>query len=176
MTDEFETPQEKAARDAEHEAARVAKLTDHQVLQQSGHGTYGPGIIGKALADRAAKIMKATGGGVLGPAILDSDYAKKLAGRRAPDPDAALEHAAALGTLPDADRRADGPIDPADLQDPRNPWTYVTLSGAKVLAQQAGVSHIPRIKRAELIAELQRANVEPPAVPGADDQDGEGDE
>lgn len=158
--------------------AVVAALSDAEVLQLSGNGKYGPGLIGKALADRSSKIIKATGGGAFGPAITDPNYADKqraLRERRAGDQDAAAEQALLDGTLPEADRRTlfEGPVDLANLHDPRNPWTYVTLSGAKVLAQTANISHVPRIKRADLIAELQAANVTPPPVPSDDDADGD---
>lgn len=153
----------------DREVARVAKLTDAQVLVQSDNGRMGPGIIGKPLYDRAQEILKRTGGGVLGPAISDPDYAKKqAAARKATSPKAPkLAVSAPSATVPDGD------VDPANLSDPRNPWTYVTLSGAKMLAQQSEVSYVPKIKRADLIAELQKKGVTPPPVPEPEGGDAE---
>lgn len=218
---------EKAAEDEAKEYARVAKMTDAEVMVATGHGKFGPGIVGKALAERSRKLVAASGGGIFGPAIMDPDYAKKQAAKRAaergedapaPKPKAApvmddddLEDneevaalaAAAMGgastsTLLDMARASTGDlkgpwsapddndddepdsgstgrdlgvgevpkgVDPMDLSNSTNPWTYVTLSGAKMLAQKHQVSHVPRISRVNLIAALQEAGVVPPPVP-----------
>jgi hypothetical protein len=47
-----------------------------------------------------------------------------------------------------------------------DPWSFVTLSGAKMLAQEHGVSYAPRrVKRDALVEQLKRAGVKPPAPP-----------
>lgn len=160
------TPEENA------EYAAVAKLSDAEVLKRTGHGQFGPAIIGKALHERSASLLKGTDGGKFGPAITDPDYAKKQA---------ALRHAekvTAAATAEDGDDADDetanketGDIDPRNLKDNRNPWSYVTLSGAKVLAQKNNVSYKPGIKRPVLIDLLIDAKVVPPAIE-ADEEKG----
>jgi hypothetical protein len=160
----------------------IDELTDAEVLERTGHGRFGPGIVGPELYERSKRIMTATGGGLFGPALTDPDFAKKqqaarVATQRGDDgPESSDEFDDDDDVDVDVDVDEDqtestgggaftGNVDPADLSDPRNPWTYVTLSGAKMLAQQKGVSYAPRVKRAELIAALQAANIEPPPVP-----------
>ena len=156
------------------EEKRVAKLSDDEVLRLSGNGKFGPGIIGKALHARASKIIKDTGGGRFGPAITDPDYAAKQAaakGKRVA-PIVPQDDSGEDGEDDELEEEVvGGPVDPTDIKDPRNPWTYVTLSGAKVLAQKHGVSYVPRIKRTELIGDLQAAGVVPPAIPDDLDED-----
>lgn len=160
-------------------------LSDAEVLELSGNGTYGPGIIGQELFERATKIKAATNDGAFGPAITDPDFAakqsaKRKAERRARDQQAAAEEALLKGTLPDHDRRDDGegdeggeagklPGDEPPKDPPADPWHYTTLSGAKVLAQAAGVSYNPGIKKQALIAKLQEAGVVPPPPPADPD-------
>lgn len=167
-----ETPEERTARLAaaeQAEIARVATLSDAQVLKVTSNAAFGPGIVGKPLADRAAKIMRDTGGGIFGPAITDPDYAAKQAAKR-------------TGVLPTGNPIPDDlgpppvvgegdPIDPTDLHDPRNPWMYVTLGGAKQLAMAHSVSYVPKVQRKALIEQLQAANVVPPAIPSDSDED-----
>lgn len=129
------------------ERKRVARLSDADVIRFSGNGKFGPAIIGHALYERASKMLKETGGGKFGPALLDPDYDTKQKAKRAAP----------------IDEEADEP----DQDD--DPWGHITLSGAKVLAQQNGVSYAPRIKRTELIADLVAAGVVPP-LPVDDDE------
>jgi hypothetical protein len=152
------------------EIDRVAGLTDEQVLKETNHGKYGPGIVGKPLAARAATLLTGTAGGRFGPAIVDPEYARKQAAAKLAAP--ATEGDDDTEDGEDDDIEPEGDVDPTNLKDPRNPWSYVTLSGAKVLAQQAQVSHKPNLKRKELIAILQEAQVVPPPVPepSADDK------
>lgn len=166
------TPKVKTA--ADHQAedaaefARVSKMTDAEVLLATGNGRFGAAIVGTHLAERSHRLVTVSGNGRFGPAIVDPDYAKKEAAKRA-----ALKAEGSSGSSLDndeadtADRNIaeDNDIDPTDLNDPRNPWTYVTLSGAKVLAMKHQVSHTARVKKAELIGQLQAAKVIPPPVP-----------
>lgn len=163
--------------------------SDTQILELAG--TMGPGIIGQELFDRANEIRKRTSDGLLGPALTDPDYhekqeagkrAKAKADRRAADQAAAMEQALLEGRLPEVDRRAAGegeeseselddvdgdrePHEEPPANDPVDPWSFVTLSGAKMLAQTKGVSYNVKIKRAALIELLQAAGVAPPAPP-----------
>jgi hypothetical protein len=54
-----------------------------------------------------------------------------------------------------------------------DPWSFVSLSGAKVLAQHAQISYRPGVKRKALIEKLQEAGVQPPAPPADPDADDE---
>lgn len=157
------------------ERARVAKLSDAEVLKAAGGGAFGPGIIGRPLFDRAQAILKRSGNGVFGPAITDDEYgeveAKALNQRRAQI--RADREAARAKLAEQVVQREPASYDPADLTQADNPWTYVTLSGAKQLAMTAGVSYVARVKRVDLIAELQAQGVTPPPVPSPDDLAGD---
>lgn len=160
------TEEEIAAADrAEFE--RAAKMTDEQVLKATGHGRFGPAIVGKYVAERSSQLIKNTGGGVFGPAIVDPEFARKQAAKRAAAEAEGSDAATDTGETDTGDGTEEitGDIDSANLDDPRNPWHYITLSGAKMLAQTARVSHTPRVKKADLIAMLQAAKVVPPPVP-----------
>jgi hypothetical protein len=176
MSEDTTSPAVSAAEQAEID--RVAGLTDAQVLKESGDGKFGPGIVGKHLAARAAGLMKASSGGKLGPAIMEHDFAAKQAAKRAAaqkEGDAGADTVETEGDDPEDEEdegEFTGDVDPKNLKDPRNPWSYVTLSGAKVLAQEAQVSYKPAVKRPALIAQLQAAGVVPPAIP---EEEGEGD-
>lgn len=178
MTDEQRTERdERLTQEEKLEKVRVAKLSDDDVLKASGHGSFGPGIIGRVLFDRAQKILKNRGGGGMGPAITDEEYGEKegkaLEQRRA---QIRADREAARAKLAERKAATEGEpaqYDPTDLTDPNNPWTYVSLSGAKQLAQTAGVSYTARVKRADLIAELQGKQVVPPPVPTPEDLEGD---
>lgn len=181
--------------DAERaELATLQRLPDTEILERSRG--LGPGILGRPLAYLAARIRDQNPDGVLGPALLDPDFDKKQLAKRGLRRDADgyivdLEAADAKDfrgktvVLDDEAARqakiaelnaAGKPIDPADLEDPRNPWHYVTLSGAKQLAMKSEVSYKPSVKRKDLIDELQKKGVTPPPVPDAlaeDDDDGD---
>lgn len=164
----------KEEREEAAERKRVAAMSDAEVLEQAGG--FGPAIIGKILYERAASVRLTTNDGEFGPALTDPDYGKKEAAkraeRRAGNQAAAEEQALLEGKLPDHDRRDEGEGDEEGAT--VDPWSFVTLSGAKMLAQHAGVSHKPGVKRQALIAVLQKAGVtppEPPANPDADDDE-----
>jgi hypothetical protein len=122
-------------------------LSDAEILELAG--PYGPALIGQELYDKAQEIRAQTGDGKFGPAIMDPDYDKKQK--------ALKKSAAATAGASTAD---DSP--PPDLSDP---WSTVTLSGAKQLAMDAGVSYVPGTKKAALIEALKTAGVTPPAAP-----------
>lgn len=163
----------------QRELAQLRRLSDGEILGRAG--ALGPAVIGRPLAYLAGQIRVTNPDGALGPALLDPDYhAKQLAAREsaqtarpkapAPRPDPARPSDGGEGweggEVGDAGSSgANASIDPADLNHPQNPWTYVTLSGAKQLAMQHQLSHKPRITRRDLIAELQKAQVAPPPVP-----------
>jgi hypothetical protein len=166
------------------ELQQLTRLPDVEILNRAG--TFGPAVIGRPLAYLAAKVRITNPDGTFGPAILDPDYdAKSLAarglrrtegGRIEPmDKPPSESGAAPIQTSDPTVRTADAlndagvPIDPSDLTDPRNPWTYVTLSGAKQLAMKHEVSHKTRVTRVELIAQLQAAQVAPPPAPSKED-------
>lgn len=172
---------------AEQEIARVAALSDQQVLNATSYGKFGPAIVGDHLHKRSQQIMKGTFGGKFGPAITDPDYEQKRSQALMRTRDDRINAERRLATLarvgeqsqtgldtveighePNADPDLND-YDADDLDDARNPWSTVTLSGAKVLAQQNGVSYPPRIKRTELIGNLRKAGVTPPAIDDAGD-------
>jgi hypothetical protein len=204
------------------EQRRVAALSDADVLKLTGHGKFGPALVGPHVHARSAAILKGTAGGRFGPAITDPDYAPKQAAVKAEAAaaDQALTDAELLdkyeqealdagygaeaaediaarrvtalrsgrpvwaladpGKSPPSTAPADTtgtpgtPPDPLDLEHPENPWTYVTLGGAKKLAQEHQVSYKPSIKRKDLIAALIEAAVPAPPLPtpeGKEDED-----
>lgn len=117
-------------------------LSDTEILELAG--PYGPGIIGKELFDRAAAIRNRGDDGKLGPAITDPNFAAKQAAKRAastppPDPADAPATTAPVGT-----------------------WAGITLSGAKKLAQENGVSYKPGVKLEALLKLLTTAGIAPP--------------
>jgi hypothetical protein len=126
---------------------RYRSLSDAQVLQLAGG--FGPAIIGEYLFTRAKDIRERTNNGQLGPAITDPNYAAKQS---------ALRPARQI-----ADETGDGgeEVEPVT----GDPWQFVTLSGAKMLAQERGVSYAPRVKRDDLVEALKGAGVQPPAPP-----------
>lgn len=63
------------------EQARVAKLSDDEVLAEVGNN--GPGIVGIPLAERAASIRKKNPTGIIGPAILATEPLETAAQRKA---------------------------------------------------------------------------------------------
>lgn len=162
------------------EFATLSALSDVEILRRAGN--LGPAMIGRPLAHRAALVRQNNPEGTFGPALLDPDYdAKSLAkrglrrteeGRIEPLDAPAGTGVAALDNPDDFEGGEpvdaldpDSPIDPTDLDDPRNAWMYVTLSGAKQLAVEHSVSHKPRPNRRELIALLQQHGVKPPSIP-----------
>lgn len=161
----------KDEREEAAERKRVAAMSDAEVLEQAGG--FGPAIIGKILYERAASVRLTTNDGEFGPALTDPDYGKKEAAkraeRRAGNQAAAEERALLEGKLPDHDRRDEGEGDEEGTTDTRDPWSATTLSGAKMLAQHAGVSHKPGIKKQALIAQLKAAGVVPPPLPAETD-------
>lgn len=54
----------------------LEKLSDGEVLELAG--SFGPGIIGQELYERAQAIQKSNPGGIFGPAILDPNYGKDV--------------------------------------------------------------------------------------------------
>jgi hypothetical protein len=77
------TPPAETPIDAEEkkERARVAKLTDQQVLDEAGN--CGAGIVGIPLAERAAQIRKDNPQGTIGPGILATEKPLNAAQRKA---------------------------------------------------------------------------------------------
>lgn len=149
---------------------RYEHLGDAEILTLAGG--MGPALIGQELHDLAAAIRKETGGGVFGPAITDPDYAAKQKALREARERSSAEHD------DDDDEAADSPEDtPSTDDEPTaddgDAWSQVSLSGAKMLAQQFNVSYVPRVKRAQLIDQLIAAGVKPP-VKHADDDEGDG--
>lgn len=124
-------------------------LSDAEILELAG--PYGPALIGQELYEKAQEIRAQTGDGKFGPAIMDSDYDKKQK---------ALKKSAAATAKSGESTADDSP--PPDSSDP---WSTVTLSGAKQLAMDAGVSYAPGTKKAALIKALKTAGVTPPAAP-----------
>jgi hypothetical protein len=101
-------------------------------------------VLGPAIADNQV---------VLGPAITDPDFAKNEASA---DYKEAAKIAARKAISPRRRRVKRGPVDA---------WQFVTLSGAKMLAQENAVSYRPGTKRDVLIEMLKAANVAPPKPP-----------
>lgn len=164
---------QKAAAELEAEQARVDAMSDAEVLELTNNGAFGPGLVGKPLAERAKHVMLTTGDGQFGPAIIDPDYAAKQAAKRAGGAkERALSQVPGGGVSSEPVDEGDGDEvggagDDADL----DPWRATTLSGAKLLAQKAGVSYKPGIKKQPLIAKLKEAGVIPPPVPKDEDDD-----
>jgi hypothetical protein len=146
-------------------------LSDAQILQMTDSGRMGPGIVGEAVYKRGQWITKGTDGGRFGPAITDPDYAAKQAAKRKAE---RAETDRVIADEEENERFGDGEQSEGELRAAVDPWSFVTLSGAKMLAQKAGISYQPRIKRAELVDLLKAAYVVPPAPPenpDADDED-----
>lgn len=122
-------------------------LSDNEILELAG--PYGPALIGQELFDKAQEIRARTNDGKFGPAIMDPHYAEKQAALKA----------SAKAVSGSSDSSDSGSTDDSD------PWSSVTLSGAKQLAMDAGVSYAPGTKKAVLIASLKAAGVNPPAAP-----------
>lgn len=140
----------------------VDRIPDTDVLERVKG--MGPAIVGYDLFERAEYVRERTNNGVFGPALTDPDYGKKEAARIAAAR-AARERAKA-GVADEPESAVAVAVSDAD------PWSFITISGAKMLAQQHGVSYQPRVKRAVLIDALKLAGVqppEPPANPDADD-------
>lgn len=141
-------------------------LSDEEVLALTGHGHFGPGIVGPALHARSEAIIARTGGGQFGPALTDPHYAAK-------------QRAARQGQVPtigefvereDEEQGEDGAIAAGeDAAAALDPWEFVTLSGAKLLAQQHGVSYRPGVKRGALVTALQGAGIQPPPPPSREE-------
>lgn len=146
---------------------QLDQMSDARVLELAGG--LGPGIIGKAHFDRAAAIRAVSDDGKLGPAIIDPDYAKKQAAKR-------LAEKQTRDAEPDRIEEEESAISQRSDAAAGDPWAYVTLSGAKMLAQQHNVSYQPRVKRDALIAALKHAGVEPPAPPADPDANDDFDE
>jgi hypothetical protein len=162
--------------DERRELKRLQRLPDTQVLAMAG--TMGPALLGRPLFVRVSQIRGNNPEGTLGPALIDPDYLDNQLKARGLQRDregriyeiGAPKAPAAPAPDPEPGAPADpGPYDPRDLTDARNPWTYVTLSGAKQLAIQHQISHKPRPKREDLIAQLQDAGVVPPPAPTPDE-------
>lgn len=137
-------------------AEQLDKMSDAKILELAAG--YGPGIIGQAHFDRAAALRTATDDGRLGPALVDPDYARKQAALRG-------QEVADEETDDEARDEERVALLAAGSGDTSDPWTFVTLSGAKMLAQQHNVSYPPRVKRDALVAALKDAGVAPPAPP-----------
>jgi hypothetical protein len=119
----------------------LEKLPPTTLLERAGK--MGPAIIGRPLHYLAAQVRTTTDEGKLGPAIIDPHYHEKELARR--DAAAVAGERDERRTTEDLELAIDpdSPIDPSNLKDPRNPWTYVTLSGAKQLAITNNVSYTP---------------------------------
>lgn len=152
-------------------AKQLDTLSDTQILELAG--TLGPGILGQAHYDRAEAIRKLTNEGQYGPALTDPNYAAKQAAKRAAERAAAKAAAAdALQQLEDLGPEDDAEAAAGSGEGALDAWDYVTLSGAKMLAQEHGVSYAPRVKRDALVEALQLAGVQappPPAHPATED-------
>jgi hypothetical protein len=146
----------------------VDQLTDTEVLELTNNGALGAGIVGKELAERAQRLKVSTNDGQFGPALTDPNYATKQAAKRAAERDA--EGSAKEPTDSEGDETGAGSGEPGE-GDAVDPWTFVTLSGAKMLAQTAGISYRPGVKRQALIEVLKTAGVIPPAPPADPDAD-----
>lgn len=141
---------------ADQQAAADA-LSDADVLEKSGYGRFGPAIIGQPLYDRARKILRSTGGGIFGPAITDPEFAARdRARRRLPDDAIGVEQRI-------VNLAAEGVRGGANETPSEDAWQRVTLSGAKLLAKQYGITH-GRAKREEIIEQLKAAGVVPPVL------------
>lgn len=170
-------------------AKPVAAMSDQEVLNATGMGRFGPAIVGPELHERSQKLMKGTYGGKFGPAITDPDYEAKRTTALLRTRDDRIESERRLATVADVGEQSQTgldtvetgltpstepdlhDVDPDDIDHPTNPWSRVTLSGAKILARRHAVSYPPRIKRTELIGNLRKAGVTPPAIDADDGRD-----
>lgn len=182
----------------------VSSMSDQEVLQRTGYGKFGPALLassgdeeqahGRELHERAKKIMKGTAGGTLGPAIVDPDYERKRTNAIHNTRDARIEKERRMAILEDVGEQSQTGLDtvehglppsidpdlqdynPDDIDHPLNPWKYVTLSGAKTLANANGVHYNPRMKRLELIDHLRKNGVLPPPIEDPDESKTDDDE
>lgn len=136
----------------------VNRLSDAEVLNKVGG--LGPAIVGYDLYERAARVASRTDNGRLGPALTDPAWGAKEAARVAANR-AARERRLRGETAALAVAEADED----EEDDDRDPWSFVTLAGTKMLAQQHGVSYKPGTKREQMIELLKSASVVPPKPP-----------